>query len=161
MISLSVGAFLHKPQGTQEKIIIDSPMSFNEADGIALISNITADVRLLKLPHEINVQLHNVKTRAEVECSRCLTSFEYQISIPFTEREFLIELQDREILLQEDVFYVDKETNSIVLDEMLRQEILLHFPSAAVCSESCKGLCDRCGANLNQKPCTCDNSLTR
>ncbi len=41
------------------------------------------------------------------------------------------------------------------LTEELRQDIILLFPSNPVCSEDCKGLCPRCGANLNEGPCSC------
>lgn len=153
MFSVPIGAFLHKPQGTQEKVALHAPMTFEETDAIRLGENIKAEVRLLKLPHEINVQIRNLETAADCVCSRCLASFLCPIKIAFVEREFLIDVADREIPLQEDIFYVDKDTHALVLDEMLRQEILLHFPIVPVCSESCKGLCNSCGMNLNEGQC--------
>ncbi len=41
------------------------------------------------------------------------------------------------------------------LTESLRECIILSFPSNPLCSEDCKGLCPRCGADLNKGPCQC------
>lgn len=41
------------------------------------------------------------------------------------------------------------------LTEELREDIIILFPAHPVCSEDCKGLCPRCGANLNKSTCTC------
>jgi uncharacterized protein len=37
----------------------------------------------------------------------------------------------------------------------IRQEILLSYPVRFLCRESCRGLCPRCGANLNRESCHC------
>jgi uncharacterized protein len=44
---------------------------------------------------------------------------------------------------------------TIDLNEMLRQEIILHFPPNPLCSSRCKGLCQVCGKDKNKKLCTC------
>lgn len=41
------------------------------------------------------------------------------------------------------------------LDELIREDILLSLPSRFLCSESCKGVCPYCGANLNIDSCGC------
>ena len=42
------------------------------------------------------------------------------------------------------------------LDELLREDILLDLPSKYLCSPDCKGLCPKCGKNLNEGDCGCD-----
>jgi uncharacterized protein len=37
----------------------------------------------------------------------------------------------------------------------MREAILLAFPAYPVCREGCAGLCPHCGANRNEKPCSC------
>ena len=37
----------------------------------------------------------------------------------------------------------------------IRQEILLEYPMKPLCKEDCRGLCSRCGANLNEGACGC------
>ena len=41
------------------------------------------------------------------------------------------------------------------LTDELRECIILSFPSNPLCSEDCKGLCPRCGADLNKGKCSC------
>lgn len=38
---------------------------------------------------------------------------------------------------------------------LLRDDILLELPSKFLCKESCKGLCPKCGKNLNEGECSC------
>ncbi len=44
------------------------------------------------------------------------------------------------------------------LTEELRECIILRFPSNPLCNADCKGLCPRCGADLNKGPCSCRSS---
>lgn len=47
----------------------------------------------------------------------------------------------------------------IDLDPIVREQILLALPGYPVCTESCKGLCPVCGANLNDRACGCDRHV--
>ena len=40
----------------------------------------------------------------------------------------------------------------------MREQVLLSLPSRTLCKEDCKGLCPRCGQNLNLAPCNCNSS---
>ncbi len=50
---------------------------------------------------------------------------------------------------------VEEGRRGIELDDVIREEILLSFPAKILCSDSCKGLCARCGADLNKERCRC------
>jgi len=43
----------------------------------------------------------------------------------------------------------------IDLDPDIRQEIILDYPLKPLCRPDCKGLCLKCGSNLNEKACGC------
>lgn len=45
---------------------------------------------------------------------------------------------------------------TIDLDPILREQVLLALPMYVVCDEGCKGLCSRCGQNLNERECGCE-----
>jgi uncharacterized protein len=47
------------------------------------------------------------------------------------------------------------EGEGILLDDVIREQILLAVPIKVTCSEDCKGLCPHCGKNLNQETCSC------
>ena len=45
------------------------------------------------------------------------------------------------------------------VDQLVRDELLLNLPMKVLCDEDCKGICNRCGANLNYETCDCDRSV--
>ena len=51
--------------------------------------------------------------------------------------------------------YIETPDHTIDVDELLRTDIVLELPSKHLCSDDCKGLCPKCGANLNEKNCGC------
>ena len=53
------------------------------------------------------------------------------------------------------VYPVEDGARTVVLDEDIRAEILLSFPQRILCADTCKGLCARCGADLNKEICKC------
>lgn len=56
----------------------------------------------------------------------------------------------------EVTFSLETQENSFMdLTNELRECIILCFPSNPICHEDCKGLCPRCGTDLNKAPCSC------
>jgi uncharacterized protein len=43
----------------------------------------------------------------------------------------------------------------LLLEDALREQVLLALPLKVICREDCKGLCPHCGANLNDGQCSC------
>ena len=50
------------------------------------------------------------------------------------------------------------QEGGLVLEDVLREQVLLSLPSRTLCSPDCKGLCPHCGHNLNTESCTCDTA---
>jgi len=48
------------------------------------------------------------------------------------------------------------QESGLLLEDVLREQVLLSLPARTLCREDCKGLCPRCGHNLNTDPCDCD-----
>ena len=46
--------------------------------------------------------------------------------------------------------------DSLLLEDVLREQVLLSLPVRTLCKPDCKGLCPRCGENRNSTACTCD-----
>jgi uncharacterized protein len=47
------------------------------------------------------------------------------------------------------------EGEEIDLTPLVHEQIILALPTRPLCGEACRGLCPRCGANLNAAPCGC------
>ena len=48
------------------------------------------------------------------------------------------------------------EEDGLLLEDVLREQILLSLPARILCSESCKGFCAHCGCNRNTEACGCE-----
>lgn len=98
---------------------------------------------------------------AILECSRCLGVFRMPVSLSFDE-EF-VEGEPREETEEEAE---DQRTISffegdeIDLTDALRDNVLLELPMKPLCSEECKGLCPKCGQNLNEGVCSCQETIS-
>lgn len=52
-------------------------------------------------------------------------------------------------------FELDPSSEFIDLGEEIRQEMIMANPAKILCSPDCKGICPKCGANLNKEQCKC------
>lgn len=102
----------------------------------------------------------NVTGLIEIDCDRCLEPVEQPLDIEFDlEFEPIQRLDGRANLeLHASEMKVDAlDGSEIDIAEIAREQILLDLPHQFFCSEDCKGLCEKCGTNLNLKDCDCEN----
>lgn len=92
----------------------------------------------------------------QIPCSRCLEPVEIDFDIEIDE-EVDMKRTDQERIddLDESCYIQDKVLDT---DRLLYNEILIRWPMQVLCKEDCKGICSRCGANLNRKLCDCDTA---
>lgn len=100
-----------------------------------------------------------IRAEVEVGCDRCLKSVRLPLEVEFDTAFIPSELEAAKAenveLLAEDLRVAAYEGDSIDLDELVREQILLALPARQLCSEECKGLCPQCGADLNAAGCDC------
>jgi uncharacterized protein len=109
-----------------------------------------------------NVQLSGAaEVTLKPSCARCLDPFEKRVSVPLHvnlaphKSMHFEEDENEDGLDQEDVAFSFYKGEEIDLSEIIREMLLLDIPLRYLCSESCKGLCPRCGRNLNVDSCAC------
>jgi uncharacterized protein len=95
---------------------------------------------------------------ATLHCSRCLSEFEF----PFSDSLDLLLLpaaaaprEDETRLERDDLEVRFFEAPQLDLAEVAAEQFALALPMKPLCTAECRGLCARCGANLNQGPCSC------
>ena len=97
----------------------------------------------------------DTKLTFRIPCARCLTPVDYPISLHI-ERTVDMKLTEEERERGEDEFnFVEGEC--LNPETLVRNELLINWPIRVLCREDCKGICSRCGANLNQGSCNCDS----
>lgn len=86
----------------------------------------------------------------DLVCDRCGKAFSREKVVPLDSlvAETLEDEENDEILL------LDSD-GSLDLDEAVTEAFVLAMEPKILCSEDCKGLCPRCGADLNLGPCGC------
>ena len=82
-------------------------------------------------------------------CARCLKEFPKHIALQ-TEAILADEAQDED---NPDIYILDGDY--IDVDEVIVTAFVLNMEQRFLCSESCKGLCEKCGKDLNDGPCDC------
>jgi uncharacterized protein len=99
-----------------------------------------------------------VATTIELSCSRCLDPFEVPVDAAFELRYVpqSVNTGDGEREIAEDdlatAYYRD---GTLDVTELLREQFQLALPMKPLCSEACRGICPRCGTNLNRTECAC------
>jgi len=151
MITFKVGDLFRSEQGTSYTYEIDEKCELELEHKPK--SNITFRLTLMKLEKGIVAMVEDLELKLQFKCERCNIDYDQKIAITSAERVFYFEEQDSDDPM--DAYYVDMKNSTLTLDEFLRQEIILHFPTIPVHSKSCKGLCPKCGTNLNEKKCNC------
>ena len=106
----------------------------------------TADVLMMK--GTITTCLHGV-------CDRCAADFTKDVEIPID--VVLVEELSNEDSEDERVFPLEADTAD--LEEIVRTVFVLNMDSKLLCDPECKGLCCRCGKNLNDGPCGCEKEI--
>ena len=127
---------------------------FLVADSVHLVLDVHRDGNSYRLTGRIRSVL-------KVPCCRCLEGYRQPVNIecdllyvPFNQNrdtgESEVETEDLSTS-----FYTDQLLD---LGQLVGEQFHLSLPMKPLCDESCKGLCQKCGVNLNQGACACDRT---
>ena len=103
----------------------------------------------------------SVSGSVTVPCSRCLEPAGVAI---MGELRYLFSLEEKddkktesacEAYGDEELIILDSWEDEIDLGPLVWEVMITLLPAAHLCSEDCRGLCPKCGANLNSSSCTC------
>ncbi|SCP95462.1 YceD family protein [Anaerobium acetethylicum] len=90
----------------------------------------------------------------EIPCARCLEPVKTDFHLEITRSiDMKLSEEDRIKELDESNFVIGC---SLDIDTLVYNEILVNWPMKVLCGDDCKGICNRCGANLNHGNCGCD-----
>ena len=97
--------------------------------------------------------------RFQVPCARCIEpvamTLKGSFDLIFRPAGADREAGERAISAPEtEIGYYLKD--SLLLEDVVREQVLLSLPAKTLCSEDCKGLCPRCGQNRNLEACSCE-----
>ncbi len=98
-------------------------------------------------------------TTVEVICARCLEPLQHPVEL-----EFNLVYRPISTMTRGDEFVVPRgeeelgfyHGDGLLLEDVAKEQVLLSLPMKSICRGDCRGLCPRCGCNLNRESCTCN-----
>lgn len=118
---------------------------------VKAVGNIVNMSGYMKLTLEINMKY-------KTECARCLRPLEEIFILDFEKTVAIagtLENEDTDEVITE---YIIISENKLNLVQVTEEQLLFEFPSKHLCSEDCRGLCQKCGHDLNESDCGCKSS---
>jgi uncharacterized protein len=102
-------------------------------------------------------------TEIETRCARCLEAVDNRVDERFdlVYRPLGVDARRDEASINEaetEIGYYQGE--GLLLEDVLKEQILLALPVKLVCDAGCKGLCPHCGTNLNTGRCECVSTMS-
>lgn len=130
-----------------------------EDEGARLVAPAEVEGEASLKGEEVRVR-GRITTEAELLCDRCAAPqrapLEVEFDTRFIPRSVAAGETENVELLTEDMGLAAYEGDAVDVDELVREQILLALPSRNLCREDCKGLCQKCGADLNAGQCSCE-----
>ena len=129
--------------------------------------SVTGQADLLIEHHGHKEVVEDIRLRAHYDgdftllCARCLDLVPQHLSGDF-DLIFRPEAADSDSgersISEEETEIGYYEERGLMLEDVLREQILLSLPNRTLCRSDCKGLCQHCGTNLNTAACACDRA---
>ncbi len=100
----------------------------------------------------------------EIPCDRCLDPVPWEFDLDFRRQAAAAGPEDTAGPEGEPEGTEDTEETEeldgymLDVDELVRSEIVIGWPTKILCREDCKGICSVCGQNLNHGTCTCQDT---
>jgi uncharacterized protein len=130
-----------------------------EEEGARLISDAAVEGSATRKGEQVRLR-GTIRTEVELLCARCAAPQSAPLAVEFDTSFIPQEVEavkaENVELQAEDLILSAYEGDAVDLDELVREQILLALPLRHLCREDCKGLCQECGANLNEKDCSCE-----
>ncbi len=95
----------------------------------------------------------DIRFSLETVCDRCAEDTKLDFNIPM-EHELVSNLNN-----EETDEYILVEDMKLDIEQLTLEDIFLALPGKFLCKDDCKGVCFKCGANLNEGPCNCKKDI--
>lgn len=114
----------------------------------ATLKNVTVQFAVTYLKPNVKAE-GTIVCDVDGYCDRCLANISRKFVLPFCQVFYKDGAGDGEYFYSGSKLDATKSVND---------EIVLGLPSGLLCKPDCKGLCPKCGTNLNEAQCDCDKT---
>jgi uncharacterized protein len=137
-------------EGSHEFVFEDKTAKINLSD--PFYGSFKSSVVLNKLHDQLIVSVNSI-FKAKFECDRCANEYKTKITSDYKIVYLMNEAPEETSSL--NVNYLSRDAVKIDLTNDVREFALLSVPMKKLCAEDCKGLCPKCGIDLNNNKCNC------
>jgi uncharacterized protein len=135
--------------------------ALSESGECEFVDPLTIHLEMLPLKDFVRVK-GRLETKVRQACGRCLETFETPLKSHFTLNYSRLIPQDVHKagaegieLTADQIGMVYFEGEEIDFTDAIQEQTILAIPFNPICKPECKGLCPRCGGDLNAGPCHC------
>ena len=143
---------------------IGSTRSYKLSEDFASPDRFADDVhgtlRLLRT-HQGVLATARPEVKVTLNCGRCLSTFSLPLTLDIEEEFFpLVDVNTgRRVAIPSGTEGTHISADHVLdFTDVLRQCVITHVPMKPLCQANCSGLCQQCGADLNQGTCQCDEA---
>ena len=103
----------------------------------------------------LKIEAKGVITLA-LPCDKCLKDVPTEFDIDIEEEVDMKASKEDRIKDLDEINYV--KGCGLDVEQLVHNEILIHWPLRVLCKEDCRGICAKCGKDLNEGSCDCDQT---
>jgi uncharacterized protein len=149
MLQVDLRDLARGPVETQAEVAADDPLFAGL--GIALAGPVRVEGRLQATGEGRFFWHGSLRAQVTGECRRCLVP----VVVPVTAEIGALFQEDTGEVEDPDAYPLPARAVEVDLRPAVREELALAAPGFVECREDCRGLCPRCGKDLNAGPCGC------
>jgi uncharacterized protein len=146
--NLTNGTYDYMFEGQVSEIEIDEPYS----------GSFKTNVALSKFDHQIILD-SVTDIPAILTCDRCNSEYQTEITSSYRMVYLFNQVSETNEIDGNELVFLHPDTDKIDLTKDVRDYAILAVPMKKLCREDCKGLCPRCGKNLNEGTCNCKDEV--
>lgn len=138
--------------GLQRKLELPITVSDGERPDVAYVF-----IKISRFAKRVFIE-GSVNISVSLKCSRCLNEFYYPLKVVFREEYNPVEdigKEDERELTGEELDLGFFKNDEIDIVEVVKEQVLLSVPMKPLCRAECRGICSKCGKDLNRGQCTC------
>lgn len=151
MLRVDLGELRVGPVEIDGQLAADDSALAGAVPGLTILAPVQAKGRLSTAGEGRFYWRAKLSTAVRADCRRCLAP----VDVPVEASLAIVFGYEGETVEGDGCYLIPARAKALDLTQAVREELILVLPHFVECRPDCRGLCPRCGADLNDGPCGC------